>query len=403
MIKIEQIQNAAKLINPHVIETPLIYAPSLSHMFNAEIYLKLENLQRTGSFKVRGAAFKLMRGIADKAISSTGVVAASAGNHAQGVAWASQIAGIPSTVVMPQWASISKQEATRYYGAQVIIHGRTVEESLSHARQLADQGKFFIHPFDDEQVIIGQATAGLEIMHQLPEVDRIIVPIGGGGLISGICLAAKAIRPATQITGVEAKACPSAQASLAAGSATKVSSCQSIADGINVKQVGSIPFDIIRQHVKSVMLVSEEHIAAAILLLMERKKVLAEGAGATPLAALLNGTIKINKGQKVVLVISGGNLDSPLLGRILSRGLVKNGRLTRLRIELDDIPGSLAKLLNLIARLGANVLHIHHDRYREEVPLYETKVDLELETRSKQHIEELTGALERSGYVVEPF
>ena len=403
MVSVGRIQKAADLIRPHIIETPLIYAPSLSRMFAAEIYLKLENLQRTGSFKVRGASLKLIQGIADREITPSGVVAASAGNHAQGVAWASRIVDVPATIVMPQWASISKQEATRNFGARVILHGKTLEESLNHARLLADQGMTFVHPFDDDQVIMGQASTGLEIVDQLAGADKIIVPIGGGGLMAGICLAVSAMAPKTRLIGVEATVCPSAQTSLEVGEPIEVASTPSIADGISVKQVGTRTFDIIKRYVESVALVSEEHIAASILMLMERKKVLAEGAGATPLAALLGGAIQLKKGEKVVLVISGGNLDSPVLGRILNQGLVKNGRLTRVRIRLDDIPGALAGLLNCIAEQKANVLHIHHDRYHEDLPLYATRVELELETRSKPHIDELLGTLERSGYIVESY
>ncbi len=401
MVSADQIQKAADLIRPHIIDTPLIYAPSLSRMFDAEIFLKLENLQRTGSFKVRGASLKLIQGIADHEITPSGVVAASAGNHAQGVAWASRIVGVPATIVMPQWASISKQEATRNYGAQIILHGKTLEESLNHAKMLADQGMAFVHPFDDDQVIMGQASAGLEIISQLDGADKIIVPIGGGGLMAGICLAVNAVAPKTRMIGVEAAVCPSAHTSLQTGEPIEVAASQSIADGISVKQVGTRPFDIIKRHVESVALVSEEHIATSILMLMERKKILAEGAGATPLAALLCGAIQLKKGEKVVLVISGGNLDSPVLGRILNQGLVKNGRLSRVRIRLEDIPGALAGLLTCIAEQKANVLHIHQDRYHEDLPLYVTRVELELETRSKAHIEELLSALEKRGYIVE--
>lgn len=401
MISIEEIRAAAALIQPHIIETPLIYSPSLSRLLDAQIYLKLENLQRTGSFKVRGAAYKLMKGLSDNTIASAGVVAASAGNHAQGVAWASRIAGVHATIVMPEWASISKQEATRNYGAEVIIHGKTLEESLEHARALADQGLTFFHPFDDPQVITGQATIGLEIVRQLADVDRILVPVGGGGLIAGICLAVKATNPLTKITGVEAAACPSAQHSLNAGRPVQAPSAPSIADGISVKQVGIAPFGIIRSHVEDVVLVSEDHIAAAILMLMERKKVLAEGAGAVPLAALLSNSMAVGRESSVVLVISGGNMDSPLLGRVLNQGLVKSGRLTRVRIRLEDQPGALARLLMLIAEKKANVLHIHHDRHRENAPFYMARVELDLETRSRHHVDKILDALEQSGYVVE--
>ena len=396
MIPLEDIRRAAEAIKPTAIVTPLIFSPALSRMFGGDIYLKLENLQTTGSFKIRGASYKLSE-CRDR-IGPEGVVAASAGNHAQGVALAAREAGLPATIVMPEWVSISKQEATRSYGGEVVISGQSVAESLAKAEELSGKGKTFIHPFDDADIITGQATVGLEIFDQLPDPDLIVAPVGGGGLIAGIAAAASLIRPDTQITGVQSSACPSAYESMFRGQITPVEGRSSIADGISVKKVGQLTFDIIQQNVEELTLAAEEEIAAAILLLLERKKILAEGAGAAPLAGVLNGSVKVPRQGKTVLVISGGNVDIPLLGRIISQGLIKNGRVMRIRIRMADIPGSLAKLLALIARLEANVLHIYHDRSVRDVPIYVTHVELEVETRGPGHVKEIEAALTAAGY-----
>jgi len=399
LISIESVQEAAKSIKGKVIRTPLVSSPSLSKMFGGEIYLKLENLQKTGSFKIRGATHSILRHH-DK-IASGGVVAASAGNHAQGVALAAKQAHVPSTIVMPEWASISKQEATRGYGGKVVIAGQSLGESLKKAEEIAGEDKTFIHPFDDPDIIAGQGTVALEILEDLKEVDSILVPIGGGGLISGVALAAKTIRPQVNIIGVQSAACPSAYESYRKGKIARVESKQSIADGISVKQVGELNFHIIRNFVDDVVLVEEDHIAAAILLLLERKKILAEGAGAVSLGALLNGSVSVPPGSRVVLLISGGNVDSSLLGRMLGQGLLKNGRIMRFRVRLDDTPGTLAKLLALISDLKANVLHVYHDRNIRGLPIYDIRVDLELETRGPGHVDEIAGRLNAAGYELE--
>jgi len=396
------VEAAARLINEHIFQTPLIYSSSLSRRFDAHIYLKLENLQKTGSFKIRGAACKLLSGLARGTITEKGVVAASAGNHAQGVALAASAAGLPAIIVMPQWASISKQEATRNYGGRIVIHGTTVEESLAKARSMAEQGITFIHPFDDPDLIAGQATIGLEIMTALPETDTVVVPVGGGGLIAGVASIVKSMRPCARIVGVEAAACPSAQAAMAAGKVVPVAATSSIADGISVKQLGEIPFQIMRQKVDDVVVAQEEHIAAAIQTLLERKKVLAEGAGAAPLAALLNGMVRPRHGETVVLVVSGGNVDSPLLGRIINRGLVENGRIMRIQLTLTDKPGTLAGLLNLVAEHDANILHIRHDRGEALRSIDQTRVTLELETRNTEHICRIVNTLDQAGYEMVP-
>lgn len=399
MISVEKVQHAAKMLKGKVIRTPLVHSPSLSQMFGGEIYLKLENLQKTGSFKIRGATYYVSTN-KDK-IGPGGVVAASAGNHAQGVALAARQAGIPATIVMPEWASISKQEATRGYGGEIVIEGKSLGESLKKAEEMALEGKTFIHPFDDPDIMTGQGTIALELLEDLKEIDMIIVPIGGGGIISGIASIVKSIKPTVNVIGVQSNACPSAYESYHRGKITKVSSEYSIADGISVKQVGALNFDMIRKFVDDVVLVDEDQIAAAILLLLERKKILAEGSGAVSLAALLNGSVKVPRRNKVVLLISGGNVDSSLLGRILGQGLLKNGRIMRIRVRLSDTPGSLSQLLIIISALKANVLNIYHDRNVRNLPIYVTHVDLELETRGPEHVEEMVQKLSLTGYEFE--
>jgi threonine dehydratase len=399
MIALTDIENAARTIGGRVTRTPLIHSATFSKLVGAHVYLKLENLQKTGSFKLRGATYKLLRH--SDAIGSRGVVAASAGNHAQGVALAARQAGIPATIVMPLGASISKQEATRGYGGEVILRGHNLEESLQTALELTQTGKVLIHPFDDPDIITGQGTIGLEILEDVPDADVVFVPIGGGGLIAGIASAIKAIRPQTRIIGVQAAACPSAHESIQAGRVVRVEAHKSIADGLAVKQVGNINFEIIRETVDEVVVVQEEQIAAAILMLLERKKVLAEGAGAITLAALLQGAALVPKDGKVVLVISGGNVDSSLLGRVLRQGLFRTGRVMRISVRLDDVPGALAGLLAHIARHQANVLQIDHDRSLLELPISVSRVELELETRGPEHVQEIIADLMQAGYPVE--
>jgi len=399
MIALEKVKKAANLIREIIVRTPLVYSPALSRQFKGEIFLKLENLQKTGSFKIRGAANSILSGI-DK-IGEAGVVTASAGNHAQGVALAAKKAGVPATIVMPEWASITKQEATRAYGGDVIRSGQSLEESLKKAKELTKEGRIFIHPFDDPGVIAGQGTIGLEILAGLNDVDMIIVPVGGGGLISGIASVVKALKPGTEVIGVQSEACPSAYESLKKSRIVKVDSSLSIADGISVKQTGKLNFGIIRECVDDIVLVRENDIAAAVLMLLERKKILAEGAGAVPLAALMSGTIKVKKGSRTVLLISGGNVDSPLLGRIIRQGLINNGRIIRFSVCLDDVPGALSGLLALVASLKANVLHILHHRNARNIPIYSTIVELEVETRGQDHVKEITGNLKKAGYQID--
>ncbi len=397
---LRNIEHAAALLKDQVLHTPLVFSPYLSRLFDAKIYLKLENLQNTGSFKVRGAAYKLLcSGIAAGARE---VVTASAGNHAQGVALAARLAGLRATVVMPEGASISKQEATRAYGGTVLLSGKNVSESLKEARRLAGKGALFIHPFDDPRIIAGQGTVGLEILEDLNAPHKILVPVGGGGLAAGVGIAVKAKSPRTRVIGVQAAACPSALRSRRLGKRIRVHDEPTLADGIAVRQLGKITFKALEEHVDTLVSVKEESIASAVLMLLEKKKVLAEGAGAVPLAALLEKAVRPKSGERVVLVISGGNIDSPLIGRILNQGLIRNARVIRMTVTLEDVPGSLAALLSLVAKLKANVLHIRHDRNVGDLPINVSRVALEMETRSREHVEELLKRLKKAGYDTRP-
>jgi threonine dehydratase len=399
MVSLADIQHAYTVIQSHIIRTPIIYSPTFSAMTGAEVYLKLENLQKAGSFKIRGALNKIDS--LGNSIGPKGVVAASAGNHAQGVALAAHLAGVPSTIVMPTTVSISKEKATRGYGAEVILEGNNLSESILVAQELASTGMSFIHPYDDPFIIAGQGTIGLEICTDVPTVDTILVPVGGGGLISGIATAAKGINPDITVIGVEASACPSAFQSHRHGEPTGVEAEYSIADGIMVNRVGDLPFRIMEQCVDEIVLVEEDTIAQAMLLLLERKKVLAEGAGAVPLAAILGRAVTLKHGSTVVLVLSGGNIDNPILGRVIRQGLIRNGRILHFSVILEDAPGSLAALLTHIAQQRANIIDIHHTRSLQHLPLPMTRVELEVETRGKDHTRDILETLTMEGYNVE--
>jgi threonine dehydratase len=398
MVSLAEIRAAEQRIAGHVIRTPLVYSPSISALTGAHVYLKLETLQKAGSFKVRGATNRILANIT--AVRQHGVVAASAGNHAQGVAVAAHAAGVRATIVMPSWASIAKQEATRSYGAEVVMYGASLEESIGRAGELAQEGRLFIHPYDDDDVIAGQGTIGLEILDDLPGTDMIIVPVGGGGLIAGIAVAAKTIKPDTRIIGIQAAACPSATKAIGAGSPVRVTAKPTIADGIRVAECGARTFPILQDYVDQVILVSEEEIAGAMLLLLERKHVVAEGAGAAPLAAILNGSIKIPQGSTVVLVISGGNVDSAQLFRIVRQAMARQGQILRFSVLLDDRPGALAELLSVIALQGGNILHIDHTQGEGEVPVMMARVEIELETRGRDHADALREAIGKAGYQI---
>ncbi len=399
MVSLADIQSARQVIGEHIIRTPLVYSPTFSEMTGAEVYLKLETMQKAGSFKVRGALNRILPHIDE--IERGGVVAASAGNHAQGVAVAASVAGVPVTVVMPEGAPVSKQAATRGYGAEVILRGKTLTDAIEYATSLSSGGKTFIHPYNDPLVIAGQGTVALEILEDLPDPDLIVVPVGGGGLISGIATAAKAMRDGVRIVGVQASACPSAERALRMGSIVEVESGPSIADGILVRKIGFKAFEIIQALVDDIVLVGEDEIADAMILLLERKKVLAEGAGATPLAAVIAGKVRDIRGKKVVLVVSGGNVDTPLLDRIIHRALLKSGRIMQFSLPIRDSPGSLETVLEVISSSGGNILEIHHTRTGSSLPLPMVRVEFELETRDRDHIKRITSELQQAGYQIE--
>ena len=395
------ITEAAELLKGKIIRTPLVYSPTFSAMTGAEVYLKLETLQKAGSFKVRGAAYRILS--QQSSIGRNGVIAASAGNHAQGVAVAAGIAGIPSMIVMPVWVSPSKQEATAGYGATIILEGTTLQDSIDYAMNRATSGDMtFIHPYDDEAVIAGQGTIGLEILEDLSEVDMVITPIGGGGLIAGIATALKEKRPAIRVIGVQASACPSAVSALRAGEPVTIESHQTIADGIRVTRTGNATYPIIRDLVEEVVLVEDEEIVSSVFALLERKKVLAEGAGAAPLAALLSGKVRYRPEEKIVLVIGGGNIDAFLLEKILRRGLFEAGRILQCIIELPEGPQSLPSLFSLLARENGVIVRVEQERGSGDLPLDIVRVALEMEVRNRGHQERILSALKDEGYEVTP-
>ncbi len=396
---IKDIEAAAARLGGVILHTPLVYSQTLSRWSGREVFLKLENLQTTGSFKLRGAVNRLTllrdRGEGDR------VVAASAGNHGQGVAWAAGFLGLKATIVMPRGASITKQLACRGYGADLVLAGQNLTEALEKARELVHQGYIFIHPFDDLEVVAGQGTLGLEILEDLPEVDTVIIPVGGGGLAAGTALALKERSPGVRIIGVQTAQVPSLAAARKRGEPVPVPVKPSLGDGIMVAQTGRLTYPFLEKYLDDLVLVEERELARAILVLLENKKVLAEGAGAAPAAALLGPLAGADLGRRLVLVISGGNIDIPLLERVLVRALLERGRVLNLRVELPDRPGSLGRLATLLGEQESNILHLFHDRLGRDLPLDRTRVEVVLETRNQEHGEQVVRALEAAGYRVE--
>ena len=393
------VEAARKRLQGVVHRTPVTPSATFSERSGADVWLKLENLQRTGSFKIRGAYNKIAS--LDPAARARGVVAASAGNHAQGVALGARLAGIPATIVMPERASISKAEAVRGYGAELILHGRDYNEAEARAKAIqAERGMTFVHAFDDPDVIAGQGTIGLELLEDVPDVETVLVPVGGGGLAAGVALAIKARRPDVRIVAVEPTGASKLPESLRKGSAHLLPSVSTIADGLAARRVGDLPFEALRRHANEVVQVDDDETAMAILLLLERAKTLVEGAGGVALAALLAGKVPLRKGEKTVVLLSGGNIDVTLLDHILQRGLAQTGRSLRIATVLDDRPGALRDLLTLLASLGANVDTIEHDRTRIDVALGKAEVHLRLDTRSHEHVAEILAAMEKAGYLV---
>jgi threonine dehydratase len=377
----DDIVTARSRLTGSIYETPCPYSQSLSDLTGARCFVKLENLQMTGSFKERGAANVLLQ-LPDLA-RRRGVVAASAGNHGLAVAFHAARLGVRSTIVMPETAPLVKVTSARRYGAEVILEGASYDDAHARAREIAQTRDLtFVHPFDDDRVIAGQGTIGVEIVEQCPDVSAIVIPLGGGGLIAGVATAVKAMRPAVRMIGVHAKQLPT------------------IADGIAVRQRGVRPSEIISDRVDDLVAVDDEEIANAILLLLEIEKTVVEGAGATPLAALVNRPLGLD-GRAVVLVLSGGNIDVTMLSRIIERGLVKDGRLVRLAVVLIDRPGALARLTALVAEQRANILHIEHDRAFAAAGVGESEVELTLETSGPGHVEAVKQCLRDSGYRTE--
>jgi threonine dehydratase len=396
---LKDIEAARARLQGVILHTPLIYSQTLSRWGDREVFLKLENLQTTGSFKLRGAVNRLtpMRARSE----GDRVVAASAGNHGQGVAWAATYLGFKATIVMPQGASITKQMACRGYGADLVLWGQNLMESLEKAQELVAQGYVFIHPFDDLEVVAGQGTLGLEILEDLPEVDTVVLPVGGGGLAAGTALALKERSPGVQIIGVQTAQVPSLAAAREQGEPVMVPMRPTLGDGIKVGRTGGLTYPYLEKYLDDVVLVGERDIAQAILTLLENKKILAEGAGAAPAAAFLGPLAGVDLGQRVVLVVSGGNIDIPLLERVLVRALLERGRVLNLRVELSDRPGSLGRLAMLLGEQEANILHLFHDRLARDLPLDSTRVEMILETRNQEHGEQVVQALKDEGYQVE--
>jgi threonine dehydratase len=400
MISLADIEAARDRIEGVAKHTPLDYSHTFSDMTGAAVHLKLENNQRTGSFKIRGALNRITT--LSEAEKEAGVVTASAGNHAQGVALAATRAGVDSKVVMPEHAPISKVKATRRYGAETVLHGADYDEAQAKAHEIEElENRTYVHAFDDDYVMAGQGTIGLEIAEDCPDVETVVVPIGGGGLISGVSTAVKERLGDVRVVGVQAEGASSVARSLEKGSVQELDSVNTIADGIATRRVGDRPFEVIQQYVDEVVTVSDEEIAVTLTYLLERSKTLVEGAGAVPLAALLFEKFDFAEGEVVVPALCGGNIDMNQLTTVVMRGLVETGRYLKVRTVLRDRPGALHDLLAIIAEAQANIYAIRHDRTSREIGMNETDVELDLETRGHDHVEDLLDALRETGYQVE--
>jgi threonine dehydratase len=399
MVTIGDIQSAYRRIKDGIFVSPCVASQTFSRLTGNQIFFKLENLQMTGSFKERGALNKILS--LTEAERRSGVVAASAGNHAQGVAYHAHRLGIQATIVMPERTPLIKVTNTERFGARVILHGRSYDEAMVEALRIQEtEGQCLIHPFDDPEVIAGQGTIGLELLEQCPDVDAVIVPLGGGGLVSGIAQAIKAAKPGVRIVGVEAASLPAACRSREAGEQVTIGAGETIADGIAVRRIGDHTFEMVERLVDDLVMVSEEEIATAVLLLLEREKTVAEPAAATTLAALIGGELPHLAGKNVVMVLSGGNIDVNLLSRIIERGLIHDGRLAELIVRIDDRPGALAAVTALLAEQGANILQLDHRRGSAGLRITEAEVELTLETRGRKHVQAIVQAFEGAGYEV---
>jgi threonine dehydratase len=396
MVTLQTIQAAVARIRDSIVLSPFVHSEKFSQLTGNTVYLKLENQQITGSYKERGALNKILLLSEDER--RKGVIAASAGNHAQAVAYHATKRGIATQICMPLTTPIVKVTATRGFGAEVILSGTNYDETCQEAMRRCDElGLTFIHPFDDEAVISGQGSLGLEMLGQQGEIDVLVIPVGGGGLIGGVACAVKETNPKIQVIGVQTSKLPSMKAALEHGSPVTLPAKSTIADGIAVRCAGSLTFPLVRRYVDDIVTVDEEEIANAILLLLEKEKTLSEGAGAVASAAVLQHKVHFS-GKKVGVFVGGGNIDVSLLSRIIERGLVKDGRLVRLRIHLPDHPGALQKLAGVIAAQKANIVETNYDRAYYGVLLGDTVIDITMETRGPDNIEELTAALNAAGY-----
>ena len=399
MVTVDDVRRAYARIRDSILVSPCSHSETFSQLSGNRVFLKLENHQMTGAFKERGALNKLLTLTPEER--SRGVIAASAGNHAQGLAYHAGRHGIRAQICMPLTTPLIKASATKNYGAEVVLHGANYDEACEEAVRRSHQfGMTFVHPFDDEVVIAGQGTMGLEILEQVPDVEAIVAPIGGGGLISGVACAVKETNRKVRVIGVQPARLPSMKVAIAEGHPVTLSPAATIADGIAVRRAGEKTLPLIQKYVDDIVTVDEEEIANAILLLLEREKTLAEGAGAAAIAALINHKTTLS-GKKVVALVCGGNIDVSLLSRIMERGLVKDGRLVRLRVHLPDYPGALHRLTGILAQHRANIVETSYDRAYYGVNLGDTAIDITMETRGPDHIAELLSALSASGYVHE--
>ena len=394
MLTLDKIYHAAYVLKSVARKTDLIAAPGLNA--ESEIYLKTENLQVTGSFKVRGAYYKISQLTADE--KAKGVIASSAGNHAQGVALAAQRSNIPSVICMPDGAPISKVEATKAYGAQVCLVKGAYDDAYDYACKLQkEKGYTFIHPFNDAEVIAGKGTVGLEILDQLPDVEVVLVPVGGGGLISGVAYAIKHLHPECKVYGVQAAGAPSMRDSVQKHEAITLDGVATFADGIAVKHPGDLTYELVSEYVDGIVTVTDDEIAAAVLALMERQKLVTEGAGAVSVAAAMYNKVDI-KGKKTVCLLSGGNIDVNILSRVITRGLVMAGRNSTLTIELEDKPGQLSGVSDIISRCGGNVVSVHHNQSDTNMAITSCYLRVGMETRDHAQVEQIKQELAKAGF-----
>lgn len=396
MLSLDNFYKARYVLSQVIRRTDLVQAPRLNP--EADIYLKPENLQVTGSFKVRGACYKISQ-LTDEE-KARGVIACSAGNHAQGVALGAKHNGIKSLICLPEGAPISKVQATRRYGADICLVPGVYDDAYQRAIELRDEkGYTFIHPFDDENVIAGQGTIGLELLDQLPDVDIVITPIGGGGLASGVAFAIKQLNPAVQVWGVQAAGAPSMYQSIADHHILRLPSVNTIADGIAVKEPGALTYETCEKYLDGVVTVTEDEICAAILALIEQHKMIAEGAGAVSVAAAMFNKVPV-AGRKVICLVSGGNIDVTILSRVINRGLAKGGRGFTFTLELEDKPGQFLSVSSILARLGGNIISVHHERNDDSARVTACQLRVKVETRDAEHIAAIKKALQDEGFTV---